>query len=759
MDVAERTQWLQSHTMLKGLADETLTALAIAIQIRPVSKHSCLALEGDAPEALYVLHSGQLKGYSATPTSLGQLTRLLPGVVLHLSTILLEQDVPQTLVTFADSEIWEIPREALVAIAQSYPQLKEQASQPLITGWMPGSAALAYEQEHQQELRAFLVPRVRRGIVGTSRYAQRLRQDIKLATRDRRPVLIFGEPGLDKDNTAALIHFGSPSRREPMIQVDCDALESGGAKLFGRIGGKPGLLHWVGQGTLLLNNLQDLHPALQQPIQTLIATGQYHPLGSPHLSPETAIDSQTRLLLVSEQVLPWLSTQPDPGANLIRIKVPPLRVRKADLSAQVDYYLRLLCRAKGLRCPTITPEALRSLQSYDFPDNLKELESLIRRAVIQADEANELTPEVFWAKGSKSQRFRQNLLNAYSWLRRWFRSSWWPDWINDGLVAPLFAVVVAILFLCPQTRDSNIALNLFWAWWWPVILLVYPFLGRIWCAVCPFMIYGKITQKLSLWLWPRQLLKWPRQSAERWGRWVLFGGFALILLWEELWDLPNTAYLSAWLLLIITGGAIVCSLIFERRFWCRYLCPIGGMNGMFAKLSMTELRARQGVCSASCTTYQCYKGGPEKGEGQETTGCPLYSHPAQLQDNRDCVLCMTCLKACPHRSVEFNLRPPGIELWTTHKASMQEVSLLFLLWGAVNLHHLPETTALLVMDLHLNQFLWHGLVSIVALASPGAIALAGYGLMVALQPQQRPQPFVTLAYGFLPMVLASNLAH
>ena len=67
--------------------------------------------------------------------------------------------------------------------------------------------------------------------------------------------------------------------------------------------------------------------------------------------------------------------------------------------------------------------------------------------------------------------------------------------------------------------------------------------------------------------------------------------------WEEVWDLPDTAYLSACLLLLITAGAMICSTIFERRLWCRHLCPIGGMNGMFAKLSMTELRASQGVCS------------------------------------------------------------------------------------------------------------------------------------------------------------------
>ena len=51
------------------------------------------------------------------------------------------------------------------------------------------------------------------------------------------------------------------------------------------------------------------------------------------------------------------------------------------------------------------------------------------------------------------------------------------------------------------------------------------------------------------------------------------------------------------------------------------------------------------VGAGSCTTYHCYKGGPaEPPEGMATGGCPLYSHPAQLVDNRNCVLCMTCLK-------------------------------------------------------------------------------------------------------------------
>jgi polyferredoxin len=355
------------------------------------------------------------------------------------------------------------------------------------------------------------------------------------------------------------------------------------------------------------------------------------------------------------------------------------------------------------------------------------------------------------------------VLNAYPGLRQFLRSPWYPDRLNYGFTLTAFAIVVAILLFGPQSRDQNIALNFFWAWWWMLILATFPLVGRLWCAVCPFMIYGELVQNISLKLFPRKLLPWPRQQAERWGGWFLLGLFTLILLWEELWNLENTAYLSACLLLLITAGAVIFSLLFERRFWCRYLCPIGGMNGLFAKLSMVELRAQQGICSATCTTYQCYKGGPQKGEGQETGGCPVYSHPAQLEDNRDCVLCMTCFKACPHRSVEVNLRPPGIDLWTTHTPSYYEVCLLFLLWGAVFLHRLPEINAQLSarfgLGMALEHFGVHALASVMALLLPGFVAIAAHQALRLFNRTRKPKPFLELAYGYLPFVLGANLAH
>ncbi|NEQ52730.1 MAG: cyclic nucleotide-binding domain-containing protein [Leptolyngbya sp. SIO3F4] len=758
-EISDRVQWLRQMTSLNVLAEDVLTAIATYLTPIPFQANRRLILEDTHPKALYILRTGHLEQYRTQRTSMAQTVDLLPGTVLHLKEILLEQPTDYTIISLEDCELWQLSANQLQQIANEYPSLNQELSELLAEEVELLSAQLLYEQERQQELLPYLVPKVSRGVVGASRYAQRLRQSVRDASSvlpndqgQRDPVLIFGEPGLEKDNLAALIHFGSAYRKEPMIKVNCKTLRA--IDLFGRGESRPGLLDWLGKGTLLLNNIQDLDADLRPAILKLIKTGQYQSSIQPGNAPPAEKASFAWIMMISEKNLA-------PFANLVRqkVKVPPLRVRKADIEAQVNYYIQLYCRKRGLRKPTLTPEALRHLQSYDFPSNLRELDSLVQRAIEQSDCAPQLNEEVFWSASEHADRFRWNLLNTYPKLRQLLRSPWWPDRINFGFTSWFYVLVVALLFLGPQTRDANIALNFFWAWWWPLILLLFPFVGRLWCAFCPFMIYGEITQKLSLWLWPRQLGEWPRQWAERWGGWILYAGFAAILLWEELWNLENTAYLSAWLLLIITAGAMVCSTLFERRFWCRYLCPIGGMNGLFAKLSMTELRGQTGICSASCNTYQCYKGGPEKGEGQETGGCPVYSHPAQLVDNRNCVLCMTCLKACPHRSVEFNLRPPGIELWTTHKPVNHEVALLLLLWGAVFVHRLQEIAALLGISEMVEGFGGHAITTTILLFAPLPLAWAIHKLTQLIQPELKARPFIQVAYGWLPIVLLSSLAH
>ncbi|MBD2108532.1 cyclic nucleotide-binding domain-containing protein [Nodosilinea sp. FACHB-13] len=750
MTVSDRVIFLQERTPLSVLPEPTLEPLAQAIQTLTVAAGETVVEAGQPPQGLYILWEGKL----GTEATLGGAS-FLPGAVLNLEPLLLDQPVEQTIQTLCDSTLWFIDRDPFQALVQQYPDILQTFTRQLVDVVKRLSSEAELEQERQAILRPYLVAKARRGVIGRSRYATRLRAQLREAAGDRKSVLIFGEPGLEKDNLAALIHFGSKQRQLPIIKVNCGQLQANGADLFGRAGGRMGLLAALGPGTLVLNNPRELGAELAEAIAELIETGQYRPVSRDGeiVPPVTA---EARIILLAEQAVPVLD---DVVGETI--KVPPLRVRKADIEDWVNYYLSLISRRRSTGRLTLTPEAVRRLQSYDFPDNLRELGNLVERAAAQLSGGGLITEEIIWPAQSKKKQLRLNLLNRYPDLRRFLRSPWWPDRINYGITLTLFAVVIAVLWFGPQQRHENVALTVFWAWWWPLVLLSFPFVGRLWCAVCPFMIYGEVTQWISQKLFPGRLKRWPREAAEHWGGWFLFSLFTLILVWEEVWHLEDAAYLSACLLLLITAGAMIFSALFERRFWCRYLCPIGGMNGMFAKLSMTELRAQQGTCSAECTTYQCYKGGPKKGEGQETNGCPLYSHPAQLEDNRDCVLCMTCLKACPHRSVELNLRPPGIELWTTHRPRASEVALMFLLLGAVYLHRLPELQTQLGIQLPIDTVMGHSLVAFGVLALPALLPLSIEGAhWLWRKTQGLPRrPAVRLAYGYLPLVWAANLAH
>lgn len=570
-------------------------------------------------------------------------------------------------------------------------------------------------------LAPLLLPRARRGIVGSSRYARRLREEIRDAALDpqRRPVLISGEPGLEKDNIAALIHFGSANRQQLMIRLNGALLRPDGADLFGRSAGEQvPLLACLGDGALLIDQLDLAPEPVRRQLLELARDGHW---SDPH-EPERRQSFSGRLFFTAEKAL-----NPFEGLCL-QIRVPPLRVRRADLGEWIRYGVRQKARSLGWsQPPEVCVEAVRRLQTHDFPGNVRELQGLIERALRQcsADHPSRLPDDVFWTE----QRGGGSRFDLWRWkpqLRGLMRSPRLWNGLLFGLVSWIFVLVNLWLWFGPQDRAHNGALNLFWAWWWPVMLLAYPLVGRLWCSFCPFMVWGEISQRLarSLGLRPR---RWPRGETDRWAAPLLAGGFAAILLWEELWNLENTAWLSSCLLLLITGGAVICSLLFEKRFWCRFLCPVGGMNGLFAKLAISELRAQVGTCGGSCHSYACFKGGPAEGEGLATGGCPLGTHPAHLSDNRNCVLCLTCAAACPHRSVQLRLRPPAADLQRAMDPPAGEAGLILVLAGGVCLHHwqrLLGGVPLAPASLQTGPLLPRLAFALLALALPAALWLA-----------------------------------
>ncbi len=528
-------------------------------------------------------------------------------------------------------------------------------------------------------LAPFILGRVRRGIVGSSRYASALRDAIRAAAADAKaePVLISGEPGLEKDNIAALIHYGSRARKEPLLRLNGALLRSDGAELFSLGADGRALVDLVGGGGLLIDQVDKVDPALLPRLKELALQRQWR------TSSGELRRFAGRLYFTAETSLP--------GFEAIgrTVRVPPLRVRRQDLGEWLRYGVRQKARSLAWSPPPqVDPGLVKRLQTYDFPGNLRELSQLIDRAMRQcAASRPALLPEdVFWTESRQQVRSRFELWRWKPPLRRWMRSPRLWNTLLFGLVSWVFVAVNLWLWFGPQDRHHNGALNLFWAWWWPLILLTYPLVGRLWCSFCPFMVWGEISQRAARALgWTPA--SWPRGSSDGWGAPALAGGFAAILLWEALGDLENTAWQSSCLLLLITAGAVIGSLRFEKRFWCRYLCPVGGMNGLFAKLAISELRAQIGTCSGSCSSFACFKGGPAEGEGLATAGCPVGTHPAHLADNRNCVLCLTCAQACPHRSVTLRLRPPAADLQRAMDPPAGEAGLILVLAGGLCLHH------------------------------------------------------------------------
>lgn len=776
--IADLSHWLSFHRIWGRLSAPVLAAIARSLQGFCVEPQTLIYQEGQTPIGLYLLKWGTVEIFRQSPIGKSLIRYRHAGDLFGYTLVANSVEGPYqtSAIALTASEIFFLPQETFHRLLADYPSIQQIIHALLSQDLHEYAARIAWEQARIQGLQSYIqsVPRDME-ILGSSKAAQKLTEQVKQAATTLTPIFFQAPAGTGKTFLAGLIHAQSGLASQPFAELDCAHLpraEDGRLNtdaLFGRVGQRPGILALLERGTLLLDNVQVLSQGDRTRLTHYLKTGLILPnhgiVGKTDLATESpqSIQAWVRLILAAPNKLSW----PDEGA-VMSIKLFSLPQRKADIPAFAQYFLTQFCREQNRPLLHLDQSNLRRLISYDYPGNLAELAEILHRAVIMTPAGHSIIPEqALWSVQSTKNAFRLDLLTHVPWLRRAFLSRWYPEaiWV---VMMVIFVPVTVLGLIGAQPRDSSITLNLFWAWWWPGYLFLFAFVGRFWCAVCPFMITGEWLRRLSLWLVPRQQLTWNTQWLNRWGAWILFAGFVAIYLWEQLWDLPHHAYLSAWLLLTITAGAVLFSLIYERRLWCRYLCPIGGMNGMFAKLAMVELRSTQQVCGSQCSTFGCYKGSaatpvtftnPLPTEGQATEGCPLYSHPAQLQDNRDCMFCMTCLKACPHRSAQLNLRFPAADLLDQHRGFGAEVALLLLLLGGVLMHHTHTILGWLGWDraVDADHLLTSVPIVLVLLSLPALLTYTAHAIARFFDPQQ--PDYLTIAYVYLPITLAANLAH
>jgi len=227
------------------------------------------------------------------------------------------------------------------------------------------------------------------------------------------------------------------------------------------------------------------------------------------------------------------------------------------------------------------------------------------------------------------------------------------------MLVTLFGFVLAVmtgLFGTP-VGSKNFAIVFVWIVWWALLKIVLvPLTGRLWCTMCPIPAPGEWLQRRGIVVKPRDKplslgRKWPRKLDNVWLQ--NLGLLVVTTFSPVILTLPS---ITGIVLLAFIVMAVVLSLVFERRVFCRYFCPVGGFVGLYSLVSPLELRVKDTEVCRNHREKECYLG------GAEGYGCPWMVKPWRLRRNAYCGLCAECLKSCPKDNVAVNLRPFGLDL-------------------------------------------------------------------------------------------------
>ncbi|MGC1376054.1 MAG: 4Fe-4S binding protein [Anaerolineales bacterium] len=261
-----------------------------------------------------------------------------------------------------------------------------------------------------------------------------------------------------------------------------------------------------------------------------------------------------------------------------------------------------------------------------------------------------------------------NLLKI-KWIDRFLRSRWFPGIIQWPTLI-VFMFIMFELLLGPSEAHNNLGTALTWVLWWPLIPIIFLFVGRFWCAICPFATINDLVQKFvgNNRPVPRFLKKY--------GIWIIDAFFIFITWSDHVWGVVENPLGSGIMLLTLTTGVIASGAFFERRTFCRHVCFLGGLSGNYAQAGMLSLRATPEVC-ATCKTSSCYKG------SEKAPGCPMFEFPKTMASSANCVMCADCIKSCPNDSIQLTVRPPTKELWFVHKPKVEAAFLSAVIMGIV----------------------------------------------------------------------------
>jgi hypothetical protein len=209
----------------------------------------------------------------------------------------------------------------------------------------------------------------------------------------------------------------------------------------------------------------------------------------------------------------------------------------------------------------------------------------------------------------------------------------------------------------PALAPKNLATVLTWVHFRGALVLVLLCAGNFFCLACPFMLARNAARRFF-----RPFLNWPRPLRNKWLSVVLF---VVILFTYELFDLWNSPWWTAWLIVAYFLAVLVIDGVFKHASFCKFVCPIGQFNFIASMVSPLEVQVRDHDVCVRCKTKDCIRGRREPNSPQLVViqrGCELALFQPRKVGNMDCTFCLDCVHACPHDNVGITSRLPAAEL-------------------------------------------------------------------------------------------------
>ena len=776
MTIAE----LQQAYLFKKLAASELETIASAAQEAVYEAGEYVYKEGDRGETFYVItegkveliareqgntacvyghvsaggHFGEISLFTGKPRSLSVRTITKVRVLCFdhetFESVLLANPVLHRAFDQALAERLVISSKGAqdfgITVKPIRPSIRESSPTPHIgdTGPAPGQTAGINFQEEID-------------------LTSKIRSQIERFAADSGPLLITGEPGTGRKLVAKQIHLHSDKMSEPSIELDLCRFDPWiwEEKLFGRErdafpyspGRQLGVFEQLHHGTVVLYNAEHLSKGLQNKLYEAVTTGRFSTIDGKGYQP-----FRVRLIFIAGCNLTALENESVFIPELIALlsdrvfSLPPLREHKRDIKTLVDYYLKRYSAEYNKGVTNISPDALGLLMNYHWPGNLTELSNVIQRAVMLTEEDQIISEQILLGLPRTEGRLVYNLLRIPK-VRSIIESRLYPV-LPKIIVSIIFGIGILTLFLDPQEPEKNFGLALSWYVGWPLLIASFFFLPRFWCSVCALSAPGKLVQKF---IQPTRRLPSILTANSNWIMAIL----CLVVFWVEVvWNAYQSPWLTAMILLTITFGALLFSILFQRYAWCRYVCPLGGLNAIFSMPSILELRANRQMCENQCTDHACYRG------TNETPGCPMFRHPFLVDNNKDCILCGRCIKNCRYRSTQLNLRLAPRELWSIQEPRHAD-SFLIVALGAVFFlmaqhgafqSFIHETLLFGISNSHVRAAITGTLVfwGIIALAWIAYSLLCWIQAVIMSMEYQKVR--AALGYGLIPLVLGGYLA-